>query len=156
MGAHDSDAAEVMTSLRRLVRMIRLADRDAKAGHELGSAQLFVLHSLATAPASSLAELAQRTLTDQSSVSTVVAKLVAKKLVKRSTSAIDRRRAELGVTAAGQRLVAKVPQPLQARIIFAVAAMPEKPRKELVRSLERLVEAIGAGALEPRMFSEDA
>jgi DNA-binding MarR family transcriptional regulator len=156
MGAHDSDAAEVMTSLRRLVRMIRLADRDAKAGHDLSAAQLFVLHSLATAPASSLAELAQRTLTDQSSVSTVVAKLVAKKLVKRSTSAIDRRRAELGVTPAGQRLVAKVPPPLQASIIQAVAAMPEKPRKELVRSLERLVEAIGAGAVEPRMFSEDA
>src|SRR4051794_784000 len=145
MGAHESDAAEVMTSLRRLVRMIRLADRDANASHELGSAQLFVLHSLAMAPASSLAELAQRTLSDQSSVSTVVAKLVAKKLVKRSTSAIDRRRAELGLTPAGQRLVAKVPQPLQARIIHAVATMPEKPRKELVRSLERLVESIGAG-----------
>ena len=157
MGAHDSDAAEVMTSLRRLVRMIRIADRDASAGgYALSSAQLFVLHSLASAPAASLAELARRTLTDQSSVSTVVAKLVAKKLVKRSTSALDRRRAELGLTPAGQRIVAKVPQPLQARIIATVAAMPDKPRKELVRSLERLVEAVGAGAVAPRMFSEEA
>jgi DNA-binding MarR family transcriptional regulator len=155
MGAHESDAAEVMSSLRRLVRMIRLADRDAHAGHDLGAAQLFVLHSLATAPASSLAELAQRTLTDQSSVSTVVAKLVAKKLVKRSTSTIDRRRAELGVTPAGQRLVDKAPQLLQTRIIEAIAAMSEKPRKELVRSLARLVDAVGAGALEPHMFSDE-
>lgn len=155
MGAHTSDAAEVMTSLRRLVRMIRLADRDAQAGHDLGAAQLFVLHSLASAPASSLAELAQRTLTDQSSVSTVVAKLVAKKLVKRARSALDRRRAELGVTPAGQRLVDKAPQLLQTRIIEAVSAMPEKPRKELVRSLARLVEAIGANKIEPHMFSDE-
>jgi DNA-binding MarR family transcriptional regulator len=155
MGAHESDAAEVMTSLRRLVRMIRLADRDARAGHDLSAAQLFVLHSLSTAPASSLAELARRTLTDQSSVSTVVAKLVAKKLVKRSTSALDRRRAELVVTPAGQRLVDKAPQLLQTRIIEAVAAMPDKPRKELVRSLERLVEAVGAGAIAPHMFSDE-
>src|SRR3569833_3635026 len=128
MGAHDSDAAEVMTSLRRLVRMIRLADRDAKTGYALSSAQLFVLHSLATAPAASLAELARRTLTDQSSVSTDVAQLVAKKLVKRSTSAVDRRRAELGLTPAGERVVARVPQPLPVRIIATVAAMPGGPR----------------------------
>ncbi|MEO6777017.1 MAG: MarR family winged helix-turn-helix transcriptional regulator [Kofleriaceae bacterium] len=155
MGAHGSDAAEVMTSLRRLVRMIRLADHDAKAGHDLSAAQLFVVHSLASAPASSLAELARRTLTDQSSVSTVVAKLVAKKLVQRSTNALDRRRAELHVTPAGQRLVDNAPQLLQTRIIEAVAAMPDKPRKELVRSLESLVDAVGADAVEPRMFSDE-
>lgn len=156
MGSHASDAAQVMQSLRRIVRMIRLADRDAQGGHDLSAAQLYVLHSLASEPAASLAALAKRTLTDQSSVSTVVAKLVAKKLVKRTPSTADRRRAELGLTAAGQRVVKHAPPLLQTRIIEAVAAMAEAPRKELVRSLARLVDAIGAKGLAPKMFSEES
>lgn len=154
MSAQATDATQVMQSLRRIVRMIRIADRDAQGNHDLSAAQLYVLHSLARAPVASLAELAKRTLTDQSSVSTVVAKLVAKKLVKRTPSAEDRRRAELGLTAAGQRVVKHAPELIQTRIIDAVAAMADTQRKELVRSLSRLVDAIGAGSVAPKMFSE--
>lgn len=150
------DATQVMQALRRIVRMIRIADRDAQGGHELSAAQLYVLHSLARAPAASLSELAQRTLTDQSSVSTVVAKLVAKKLVKRTPSAADRRRTALGLTPAGQRVVKHAPELVQTRIIQAVSAMPATPRKELVRSLSRLVDAIGAKNVAPKMFSEES
>jgi DNA-binding MarR family transcriptional regulator len=153
MGSHASDATAVMNALRRIVRMIRLAEG---ATPDLSAAQRFVLHSLAAAPASSVAELAGRTLTDQSSVSTVVAKLVTKKLVARTPSATDRRRAELRLTAAGVKVVKSSPVLPQTRIVDAVAAMPEKPRIELVRSLERLVTAIGANDLEPRMFLEDS
>ena len=153
MGSHASDATAVMNALRRIVRMIRLAE---SATHDLSAAQLFVLHSLAAAPASSVAELAGRTLTDQSSVSTVVAKLVTKKLVARTPSATDRRRAELRLTAAGLKVVKSSPVLPQTRIVDAVAAMPAKPRADLVKSLERLVTAIGANDLEPRMFLEES
>jgi len=153
MGSHASDATAVMNALRRIVRMIRLAEG---ATHDLSAAQRFVLHSLAAAPASSVAELAGRTLTDQSSVSTVVAKLVTKKLVARTPSATDRRRAELRLTAAGLKVVKSSPVLPQTRIVDAVAAMPAKPRADLVKSLERLVTAIGANDLEPRMFLEES
>jgi len=141
-----------MNSLRRIVRMIRLAESTG----EISAAQRFVLQSLSAAPASSLAELAKRTLTDQSSVSTVVSKLVDKKLVARTPSATDRRRAELRLTATGAKLVKQMAPLPQTRIIDAVAALPAKPRAELVRALERLVLAIGADELEPRMFLEDS
>ncbi|MEO8553256.1 MAG: MarR family transcriptional regulator [Kofleriaceae bacterium] len=156
MGSHASDAAAVIQALRRIVRMIRLADRDDHSGHSLSAAQLFVLHSLATEPASSLAELAKRTLTDQSSVSTVVAKLVAKKLVKRTRSTADRRRAELVLTAAGQRVVKHAPPLVQTRIVDAVAALPAKPRRDLVKALSMFVDAIGATQVEATMFSEES
>lgn len=149
MGSHASDATAVMNALRRIVRMIRLAESST---HDLSAAQRYVLHSLAAAPASSVAELAGRTLTDQSSVSTVVAKLVAKQLVVRTPSTIDRRRAELRLTAAGTKVVKHSSVLPQTLIIDAVAAMPAKPRGELVEALERLVAAIGADDLEPRMF----
>ena len=68
------DATAVLGSLRRIVRFLRLADREAEAACEVSAAQLFVLHTLAAEPAASVHALAARTLTDPSSVSTVVAR----------------------------------------------------------------------------------
>ena len=105
MGSHAfpaaRDATAVMVALRRIVRLLRIADREALSHHGLSAAQLFVLHTLWNEPAASLADLAARTMTDQSSVSTVVAKLVERRLVARTTSATDRRRSELRLTPAG-------------------------------------------------------
>ncbi len=149
------DAAAVLVALRRVVRMLRLADREAESAHGLSAAQLFVLHTLADTPARSLAELASRTLTDQSSVSTVVARLVAQKLVVRKVAASDRRRAELQLSPLGQRVLRDAPPVPQARIAHAVRAMPAGKRRRLVRSLDGLITAIGAREIEPRMLFED-
>ena len=158
MGSHGSDTSDaaaeaVLVALRRIVRFLRVSDRNP---HDLSPAQLFVLHVLAGHPASSLAEVARRTLTDQSSVSTVVAKLVDRKLVARTTSRLDRRRAELTLTAAGQRIAAATPQLPQVAIVDAIRAMPAKRRTDLVGALEHLTAAIGADALSPQMFELDA
>ena len=142
-----------MNALRRIVRMIRLADRDASRRSVSRRAALRV--ALARdAPASSLAELAGRTLTDQSSVSTVVAKLVATEARRAHAerdrpparrAAADRRR---------QQARDELPRVLpQTRIVDAVAAMPRERRAaSSSRRSKRLVAAIGANELEPRMF----
>jgi DNA-binding MarR family transcriptional regulator len=149
------DATAVMVALRRIVRLLRLADREAESAHGLSAAQLFVLHSLWNEPADSLHDLAARTMTDQSSVSTVVAKLVDRGLVARTTSASDRRRSELQLTPAGERIVRTAPKMPQIEIANVIASMPERRRVELVRSIEGFVSAIGANELSPRMLFED-
>jgi len=88
-------------------------------------------------------------------VSTVVAKLVARRLVTRTTAKQDRRRAELRLTAAGERVVRTAPRVPQALIIDAVIEMPARQRRELVRGLETLVTRVGANAVEPRMLFEE-
>src|SRR5690242_3949452 len=105
MGSQGSEPAAVLVALRRIVRYLRLADREAEASNGLSAAQLYVLHVLLDEPARSLAEIAERTMTDQSSVSTVVAKLVSRGLVARTVSGDDRRRTQLRLTAAGHRVV---------------------------------------------------
>jgi DNA-binding MarR family transcriptional regulator len=150
-----ADPAAALIALRRIVRYLRLADREVEVACRLSAAQLFVLHTLVETAGLSLAELADRTLTDQSSVSTVVARLVERGLVTRRVSTIDRRRAELRLTAAGHRMVQRAPHAPQAQIIAAIHAMPAARRGELVRALEGLVTAIGANAVAPRMLFED-
>jgi DNA-binding MarR family transcriptional regulator len=149
------EAQEILDALRRLVRFLRLAARDAEEATGASAAQLFVLHQLAAAPAASLADLAARTLTDASSVSTVVARLVARGLVARKAAAGDRRRAELSLTARGRALIARAPVLAQHRLIDAIAQMSASERKATVRSLDALVRAVGADAIEPRMLFED-
>jgi DNA-binding MarR family transcriptional regulator len=149
------DASAALNAMRRIVRWLRLADREIENACGLSVAQLFVVHQLADTPALSIAEVAERTLTDPSSVSTVVARLVERGLVERVTSQRDRRRVELTLTAAGTKVALAAPRVPQSTIIDAVRAMPDKRRGELVRSLEGLASAIGANAVEPKMLFED-
>jgi len=151
----DGPTGSVLIALRRIVRFLRLADRDVEIACGLSAAQLFVLETLADAPSLSLAEVAARTLTDQSSVSTVVARLVARGLVSRKAARSDRRRAELRLTPAGERVVATAPRIPQAKIITAIRSMPPARQAELVRALESFATAIGANDVAPRMLFED-
>lgn len=155
MTEEDDHAAAAMVSLRRIIRYIRLADREIETATGLSSAQLFVLSTLAESPAISLAQVAKRALTDQSSVSTVVARLVKRGLVVRKASAKDKRRAELRITPAGNRILQNAPPVPQARLIEAIQSLPVGRRVELVRALDALVEAVGAEGVKPRLFFQD-
>ncbi len=148
-------AAAALVALRRIVRHLRLADREVETACGLSVAQLFVLRQLADEPALSIAELAEHTLTDASSVSIVVSRLVVAGLVARKPSRTDRRRVELALTSRGKRLVRTAPQVPQVAMIEAIRDMSATRRAELVRSLERLAAIIGAGTLAPRMLFED-
>jgi len=149
------DAALVMDAIRRLVRFLRLASRAAEAHTGVSGAQLFVVQSLAEGPVSSMADLAARTLTDPSSVSTVVARLVDRGLVARHPSREDRRRVEIALTAKGRAVVERAPELAQHRILAAIAKMPAARRRSLARTFEELVREIGAETIEPKMFFED-
>lgn len=148
------DGAAILDAIRRIVRFLRLADRDAAATHGIGAAQWFVLAQLAEAPHASINELAARTLTDQSSVSTVVARLVAQGLIARRPGE-DRRRVELALTARGRAITRRGGAPPQDRILRGVTALPPARRAAIVDALRELIRAIGADAVAPRMLFED-
>src|SRR5262245_64858968 len=77
----DTHSREVLDSLRRIVQTLRESSRRAEQRLGISGAQLFVLEQLASGPSHSLNDLAARTFTHQSSVSTVVARLVEEGLV---------------------------------------------------------------------------
>src|ERR1700678_3993523 len=95
-------ARAILNDLRLLVRELRVSSRDAEKRLGISGAQLFVLQCLGRAEVLSMNELAERTHTDQSSVSVVVSRLVERELVQRSPSRDDARRAEVRLTAGGK------------------------------------------------------
>lgn len=125
------------------------------AARGFSGAQLFVLQSLAQESAASLNELAERTLTDQSSVSVVVKRLVARNLVTRKPSRVDARRIELALTAAGRRLLARCPEPTQVKLLSALQRLSSRELHDLTGGLDGLVREMGLSKGTAGMFFDD-
>jgi len=103
----------------------------------------------------SLNDLAARTYTHQSSVSTVVARLVEQGFVSRQRSAGDSRKLELVLTGRGRRLAARTTGAAQGRLIASIQQIPAESRAQLSALLQRIVGGMNTPARQPRMFFDD-
>jgi DNA-binding MarR family transcriptional regulator len=155
-GARAAEVRAGLDALRRIVQGIRLASTRAERATGLSGAQLFVLQQLAEEPTQSLNELAIRTRTHQSSVSIVVTRLVARRLVSRRHAAADGRRLLLELTPTGRNLLADAPETAQSRIMAALEGMSQRRRATLVNGLATLVNALDMAAAAPVMLLEPA
>ncbi|HEU0054204.1 MAG TPA: MarR family winged helix-turn-helix transcriptional regulator [Longimicrobium sp.] len=144
-----------MDSLRTLVRALRVSTRAVEREIGISGAQLFVLQRLADAPARSVNELAERTRTHQSSVSTVVSRLVERGLAARTPSAEDARRMEIAITGDGRALLDAAPRSAQERMIEALGRMPDERVRALADGLAALVREAGMQDLPASFFFED-
>jgi MarR family transcriptional regulator, lower aerobic nicotinate degradation pathway regulator len=162
MGPHisrDSSAQDVLDSLRRIVQTLRESSRRAEQRLGVSGAQLFVLEKLADGPSQSLNDLASRTFTHQSSVSTVVARLVEQGLVSRQRGNGDARKLELVLTARGRRLAEQTTGAAQELLIQSINRMPAGERRLLALLLGEVVNGMSTtattAARKPRMFFDD-
>jgi DNA-binding MarR family transcriptional regulator len=151
----DGHTANTVEALRRIIHALRTSAGLAVARVGVTGAQLFVLQILAESPALSLNELAQRTLTHQSTVSVVVNRLARRGLVTKRRSEDDGRRVELRLSPEGKALVRRSPQVAQGRLIEGLHALPVREGRELARLLRRLVAAMGAAREPAAMFFAD-
>ena len=152
-----TETQRVIDSIRRLVRLVRLTDQVAQSELGVSGAQLFVLKELGKTPALSLSDLAERTRTDQSSVSVVVTRLVESGHVSRDRDPRDGRRLVLNLTKSGRSILQKAPPVAQERLIEALDRMPIAERKRFADLFVRLIDEMGAAkGAAPMMFSENS
>lgn len=147
-----AEAYSVLNSFRCVIKSLRLADRAGLKEHGLGAAQLYVLHELSRDAPLSVNDLAERTGTDQSTVSVVVAKLIAKGYVARERAESDARRLQLTLTARGHLLARALPPPIQHRIIEGVQRLPAARAQVLAESLREVCDVLGIADDHPPMF----
>jgi DNA-binding MarR family transcriptional regulator len=153
--ASDPTTRDVLDAIRRIVRSLREASRASERSLGLSAAQVFVLQRLQAAPAHSVNELAERTLTHQSSVSVVVSKLCERGLAVRTPSAADARRIEIALTKQGRALVERAPVVApQDRLIAGLALLGPRKRRLLAAGLRGLVDAMALPDEPATMFFE--
>jgi DNA-binding MarR family transcriptional regulator len=107
--------------------------------------------------ADSVNDLAKQTMTDQSSVSAVLARLEEKGLVSRAPSKADARRTIVSITPAGEGILKGAPQTLQERLVFALRQMPAESLHTMTEDLSQMIMLMGAAHESPTfMFENDA
>jgi DNA-binding MarR family transcriptional regulator len=150
-----AEIAVAVNGFRRIMRALRLAAGDTQSALGISAAQLYVLRQLAGGEALSLTELAQRTLTDRTSVASVVEKLVARGLIDRTASRRDRRRAEVRITVAGQHLLSAAPPAPTMLLVSALERLPQAELHALADALDRLVAELGLEATSAALLFEE-
>lgn len=153
--ARKDDMFSAVASIRRIVRVLRLASQKTQAAAGISAAQLFVLQQLGDGAELSLSELAERTLTDRSSVAAVVERLQEQKLVARTTDSSDRRRAVVRITAVGRRILRRAPDAPTTALLAALRRLDGRELTALARSLRELTVAFGAREEPPSMLFAD-
>ncbi|MEP6991994.1 MAG: MarR family transcriptional regulator [bacterium] len=147
-----------MDASRRLVRALSASSRAVEAGTGISGAQLFLLRQLAGASAPlSVNELADLTLTHQSTVSGVLARLLQRRLVTREPDPSDARRASIALTARGRSLAHDAPPTVQSLLVAGLARLAPVQRKALADALDAWLVASGlGGGAAPLFFERDA
>jgi len=151
----DDPAAQVLDSLRRIVRALRVTSHSVERELGVTGAQLFVLRELAAEPGCSIRRLSARTLTDPSSVSVVVSRLEKRGLIARRPDAADARRTELSLTARGTRLLSRAGEPFQLHLVRVLRALPAARVRRLATDLAIVVRDVGADQGAAPMFFND-
>jgi len=144
----------VVNGLRRITQALRLSSSVVQDTLGITGAQLFVLQQLAEVPGASLRELADRTLTDQSSVSVVVSRLVDAGHVARRTAAADARRSELTLTERGRALLRRAPEPAQTRLVASLRTVSTVQLRATASVMERVAHALNPANEPAPLFFE--
>lgn len=146
--------ADALDDIRALVAALTRSARSVERRTGVTNAQLFVLRQLAERGGLSLGELADQTLTRQSTVSTVVARLAEQGFVRRARARDDRRRLELSVTAAGLRVLRDAPEPPTGRLLGALDTLATSQLAALTSGLDALMAALGLERRSAAMLFE--
>ena len=150
-----NDLARSMDAVRGIVRALRINTRQIELKIGISLAQLFVLQQVAERPAESLNDLAERTATHQSSVSVVVRRLVDRGLVSRRSSAIDKRRVQIALTPAGQKLLLDAPRTISGRLLAALEQFSPTEQRQLADLLDAWINNAGISVTSAPMMGED-
>jgi len=150
------DVSAALDALRSIVRALRLNSHAVEERIGLTGAQLFVLQQLAEGPARSMNELAERTLTHQSSVSVVVSRLAGRGLVTRTPSSADGRRTQIGLSARGRAMLRRAPVTVQAQLVAGLRKLSAARLRALAAGLDEWTRAAGIAATKPPLLFEES
>jgi DNA-binding MarR family transcriptional regulator len=151
------DVSDAVDAFRRILRELRVVARRTELATGLSAAQMFVLSAVDSTPGCSINDLAKSTMTDRSSVATIVDRLAETAYVSREASGDDRRRASVVLTARGRRAVntAKSPAPT-ALLIQGLEKLSPTRLHDLARGLIALTTEMGIADQPAAMLFEDS
>ena len=148
---------ESLIALRRILRATELYTRDLAHSAGLTPAQLRVLQIVGGKDSVTPKKLAGQMGVTQATVTAVVDRLVARDLVRREPSELDRRQTNIVITGPGRDRLEAAPDTLQDRYVGAFVKLADWEQAQLVSSLERVADMLNAGHIDasPVLTADD-
>lgn len=137
-----------LIALRRILRVTELSTRDLAHSAGLTPAQLRVLQIVEEKGGSTPKALANQMGVSQATITTLVDKLVAKQLVERVPSELDRRQTNVMVTTTGLSRLKDAPDTLQQIFVRRFSELKDWEQALLVSSLERTAHMLDAKEID--------
>jgi len=139
---------QVLVSLRRIIRATDVHSRRLGKDTGLTTPQLVILRAVGEAEGPTVSEIAHAVSLSQATVTTLLNKLEANRLVYRERCEDDRRRVNVHMTPRGRKLFASAPEPLQDQFAERFRALEAWEQHQLVASLERVANMMDAEDLD--------
>jgi DNA-binding MarR family transcriptional regulator len=155
MSESTEHSKSIMDSLRKMVQALRHSSSQCEEFSGLTGAQFFVLKQIELGNDLSMNELATLTYTHQSSVSEVVSKLEASKLVVRRKSQADGRRVEIRITKKGLEKLSSGFMTTQEKLMQAIKSFSPDKLSHLAALLNELLHTAGLSDQNATFFFEN-
>lgn len=132
-------AGSILLSLRRIIRSIDQHNKLLGQRFELTVPQLVCLRQLLAEGEMAPGLLAKAVYLSQATVTGIIDRLLAKGLVSRERSTIDRRKVIVRLSEKGQLLASEMPWPLQESFSKSLADLETGEIEQIDTTLKRLV-----------------
>lgn len=139
---------DVLTSLRRIIRANDLHSRKLGKDTGLTTPQLVVMRSIEQSDQPTVSQVSREVSLSQATVTNILNRLEGQKLIRRRRSKEDKRRVNLQVTAAGRKLLAGAPAPLQEGFVARFNQLADWEQYLIVSSLARIAAMMDAEDLD--------
>ena len=139
---------EVLSAMRRLIRATDLDSKKLARQTKLSTSQLLVLELLSANTGLTVGAIAERVGLAQATVTNMVDRLEARKLVARRRGETDRRQVRVSLTQDGRELLAEAPTALQTKFLDNFTALQDWEKTAILSSLLRLADLMEAENLD--------
>ena len=139
---------DVLISLRRIIRAMDLHSKHLVKTTGLTTAQLLLMQTVLRREAMTIGELANDIHLSQATVTTILDRLEARKLLVREGSKEDKRKVHIRLTDEGRQLVAHAPVPLQEHFIEQFTKLQPWEQSLMLSSLQRVAQMMDAGEID--------
>lgn len=137
-------AADILQSLRRIIRSIDQHNKLLSKEYKMTIPQLVCLRQLAKVGDLTTGNLAKMVFLSQATVTGILDRLEGKGFITRERSRTDRRRVFVALTDEGLRLTKEMPWPLQERFTRGLGSLTEQEQEQFDIMLKKLVEMMEA------------
>ncbi|SFP80690.1 DNA-binding transcriptional regulator, MarR family [Tranquillimonas alkanivorans] len=137
-----------LIAIRRILRSTELYGRKLAKAAGLTAVQIRVLQIVAETGQATPKDIAKRMGVSQATMSSLIDRLSAKKMVERHQSQRDRRQTNVVITQIGRQAVLEAPDALQQKYVKQFESLEDWEQAMIVASLERVAAMLDAEGID--------